>query len=104
MTAGSSAAAVHAALVPLHSATATADRAAARAGLAAAVPAAPASGMMIQGAMACGRYSPEYSPSIVSAMGDRAYAKPAAARVHGAPMPSRPASRAVPAKAAMSTA
>ena len=54
--------------------------------------------------MACGRYSPEYSPSNVSAMGDRAYARPATARVHGVPMPSRPASRAVPVKAAMSTA
>ena len=62
---------VDAALMPLHSATATADRAAARAGP--VVPAAaPASGSKIQGSIAIGRNSPDSSPSMPSAMGDRA--------------------------------
>ena len=62
-----------------------------------------ASGTRIQGSIAIGRNSPDISPTMLSAMGDIAYARPAAARVPCVPMPIRPASRTVPAKAAMSS-
>ena len=71
MAAGTSTATVAAALMPLHNATATADRAAARAGP--VVPAAaPASGSRTQGSIAIGRNSPDSSPSMLSAIGDKA--------------------------------
>ncbi len=99
--------------MPLHSATAAAERATARARVAGGSrPASPlplshgrmsASGTRIQGSIAIGRNSPDIWPTMLSAMGDIAYARPAAARVPCVPMPIRPASLAVPVKAAMSS-
>ena len=62
-----------------------------------------ASGTRIQGSIAIGRNSPDMWPTMLSAMGDIAYARPAAVRVPGVPMPIRPASFTVPAKAATSS-
>ena len=71
MSAGTSTATVEAAFIPLHSATATADRAAARAGE--TWPrTAPASGSRIHGSIAIGRNSADVAPSMLSAIGDRA--------------------------------
>ena len=101
------------AFMPLHSATAAADRATARARVAgpsrppASVPSShgrtSVSGTKIQGSIAICRNSPDMWPMMLSATGDIAYARPAAARVPCVPMPIRPASRTVPAKAAMSS-
>ena len=73
MTAGSSTAKVAAALMPPHSATATADRAAARPPAGRRLPAgALTSGSRIHGSIAAGRNSEDSSPSRVSAAGDSA--------------------------------
>ena len=61
------------------------------------------SGTRIQGSIAICRNSPDMWPTMLSAMGDIAYARPATARVPSVPMPIRPASRTVPAKAATSS-
>ena len=62
------------------------------------------SGTMIQGISAIGRNSPEVWPSMLSAIGDSAYARPAASRVPGVPMTIREASRTAPPNAAISKA
>lgn len=61
-----------------------------------------ASGRMIQGSIARGRYSEELMPITASACGLSAYAIAPARRAPGEPMPSRSASRRVPTNAAHS--
>src|SRR5579859_3881429 len=118
IAAGTRTAMVDAAFAPLHSATATADCAAclysgfsqllaaeAR-GVGGVVPpgSEPASGTRIHGSIAICRNSPDTWPSRPSAIGDSAYARPAAALLPGVPMSSRPASLLTPLNATIISA